>query len=238
MVCIALCLASWRLPLYSLAKASFILILVSAVWGCQAQTGKGRTDDGPRSGPVGGGCDGCELYRAGLPNQLDGIDTSTGWTSAQHKLVVKGTVYHADGSSPAGGMLLYYWQTNEAGYYEPIPGMVDGGRLHGGIRGWMKTGADGRYALYTNRPGPYPGATMPAHIHIAVKEPDLDEAYYIDDIVFDDDPRLTAAERDAMPLRGGMGMVSGQEVNGVLRVKRDIVLGMNIPFHPEASSGK
>jgi protocatechuate 3,4-dioxygenase beta subunit len=35
--------------------------------------------------------------------------------------------------------------------------------------GWMKTGADGRYAFTAIRPPPYPGRTP--HIHFAVKAP-------------------------------------------------------------------
>ena len=59
--------------------------------------------------------------------------------------------------------------------------------------------------------------------------------YYIDDILFEDDPRLTMEKRAALIQgRGGSGLVAPQlEGAGAWVVRRDIHLGKNIPGYPE-----
>ena len=68
----------------------------------------------------------------------------------------------------------------------------------------------------------------PDHIHITVKEPDKNE-YYIDEIVFDDDPLLTKDKRERLVNRAGSGIVKPKLKNEILMVHRDIILGLNIP---------
>ena len=41
------------------------------------------------------------------------------------------------------------------------------------------------------------------HIHISIREPEIKNEYYIDELVFDDDPLLTTAKRAALENRGG-----------------------------------
>ncbi len=53
--------------------------------------------------------------------------------------------------------------------------------------------------------------------------------YYIDSIVFDDDPMLTQNERNKLDDRGGSGIVKPTLKDGILIVNRDIILGLNIP---------
>jgi protocatechuate 3,4-dioxygenase beta subunit len=109
--------------------------------------------------------------------------------------------------------------------------MPEAARRHGHIRGWVRTDAEGRYALYTARPAPYPNSNIPAHIHMVVKEPGMSE-YYIDDYEFDDDKLLTGAERKKRSSRGGTGVLRPELVNGVQVAERNIILGLNIPDHP------
>lgn len=180
---------------------------------------------------VGGGCETCEYMYIGQPADIDAVDTSAGWHEPGPKLVVKGRVLQIDGRTPAAGITLYYWQTDHQGLYSYRAGMPEGVRRHGHIRGWLKTDAEGRYALYTVSPAPYPDANIPAHIHMVVKEPGMSE-YYIDDFEFDDDKLLTGAERKKRPARGGTGILRPELVNGVQVAERNIVLGLNIPDHP------
>jgi len=57
--------------------------------------------------------------------------------------------------------------------------------------------------------------------------------YYIDDILFEDDPRLTAeARRQSSRGRGGNGVVKPARDGGSWVVVRDIVLGEKIPGYP------
>jgi protocatechuate 3,4-dioxygenase beta subunit len=59
-------------------------------------------------------------------------------------------------------------------------------------------------------------------------------SYYIDDILFDDDTRLTKEKKAALILgRGGSGLVAPQiDSAGAWFVRRDIHLGENIPGYP------
>ncbi len=171
---------------------------------------------------------------ADVPTDLDWKDTSPAWHGAGDKLLLTGVVYGPDTRTPAAGVVLYYYHTNGDGRYIHEPGELRSmppnslGQTHGAIRGWVKTRADGRYAIYTARPGVYPTRDEPAHVHVTVKEPDRSE-YYIDDFVFDDDPLLNSRKRLSLENRCGSGVLRLVEKDGVLVGERDIFLGQNIP---------
>ena len=102
--------------------------------------------------------------------------------------------------------------------------MTGNERRHGALRGWLRTAPDGRYRVTTIKPAPYPGRREPAHIHVTVTPRGGDEDW-IDSVVFDDDPLLTADERDGRRGRGGSGIVTlERDADGVLHAVRDIVL--------------
>ena len=57
--------------------------------------------------------------------------------------------------------------------------------------------------------------------------------YYIDDVMFTDDPLRTPVERQTLTTgRGGDGIVTPTRVDGRWIATRDITLGLNIPGHP------
>jgi len=187
---------------------------------------------------VGGGCDGCKIMFVGIPNNIKSIDTSAGWTEKGQKLLVTGKVYQLDGTTPAPNVVIYYWQTDHNGYYSPKQGMEEKAKQHGHIRGWVKTDKNGNYSIYTIRPAPYPNEDIPAHIHASIKEPTIENEYYIDDLVFDDDKLLTAEKRKALENRGGSGIMS-VVLSGEMQVaKHNIILGLNIPNYPETDKNK
>lgn len=181
----------------------------------------------PQKPLVGGGCDGCELMFAGMPQTLSWQTTIAAANEAGEPLEISGTIFRADGKTPAPGVILYVYHTDAAGEYAAAPGQKLA-RLHGHLRGWMKTDAQGRYRFRTIRPGAYPGRTDPAHIHPVIKETDKNE-YYIDEYRFADDQRLTPQERAREEKRGGSGIIQLTKQNGVWQGRRDIVLGLNIP---------
>jgi len=189
--------------------------------------GAGRT-----AAPVGGRCDGCEIMFVGMPANIASTDTSPGWTEKGQKLLVTGVVYERDGRTPAADVVLYDWQTDSSGYYSPSAGMDDKAKRHGHIRGWVRTDASGRYAIRTIRPAPYPNATIPAHIHVSIREPKIENAYYIDDFVFDDDLLLTPHHRTRLENRGGSGILIVSTSGDLQTAARDIVLGLNISNYP------
>ncbi|HEY0744084.1 MAG TPA: intradiol ring-cleavage dioxygenase, partial [Chryseosolibacter sp.] len=85
------------------------------------------------------------------------------------------------------------------------------------------------YAFYTLRPGAYPGRQNPEHIHPTIKEPGY-AAYWIDEYLFEDDPILSAHEKNSQRGRGGKGIVKvTKDKNGMQVAKRDIILGLNVP---------
>ncbi len=177
---------------------------------------------------VGGACEGCEaIYEYGS-NELTSTDTLPKFQEREPKLKITGKVYKEDGITPAPNVILYIYHTNRRGIYETIGNEQGWARRHGYIRGWVKTGLDGKYNFYTFRPASYPNRQEPEHIHITVKEPDLNE-YYIDDFVFDDDPLLTKVKRSHLKNRGGSGIVVPIMEDGILTIQRNIVLGLNIP---------
>jgi protocatechuate 3,4-dioxygenase beta subunit len=139
-------------------------------------------------------------------------------------LVVTGVVYRPDGRTPAAGVLVYAYHTDATGVYPPRPGATGNSAPHGRLRGWLRTDARGRYRLTTIRPAPYPRRDDPAHIHLTVTPPGGEERW-IDSIVFDDDPLLTARRRRELRDVGGSGVVRAtRDRGGVLRAARDVVL--------------
>lgn len=170
-------------------------------------------------------CEGCEAIYERPFDDLTWSATISGEEEAGESLVLSGTVYAPDGSTPAKDVILYAYHTNAEGVY-PTRGDEKGWeRRHGYLRGWIKTDEAGRYRFRTIKPGSYPGRSgSPAHIHMTVKEPGKHE-YWIDDVFFDDDPFVTDAVRRNRRNRGGNGIVSltaGED--GVLHAVRDIVL--------------
>ncbi len=174
----------------------------------------------------------------GIPDRLASSDTSAGWKENGQRILLTGTVYKSDGRTPASNIVMYYYHTNAQGEYKHKPNMQRSlppnsmGLTHGYLRGWVMTAEDGTYSINTIRPGSYPSRDEPAHIHVTIKEPDLDEHYVIDDFVFDDDRLLTAERRIKKENRGGSGVIRFVQKGGLLIGERNIILGLNIPDYP------
>lgn len=219
-------------------KILFVFVSISFVTtGCsQRKTGTENTRAAVYKN-IGGPCEGCEaIYETPVPfSSLNMVDTLPDFNEKGPKLEISGTVYKQDGKTPAGGVVLYIYHTNQQGRYPKKGGETGWRKRHGYIRGWVKTTAEGRYKFYTLKPGPYPGRNDPAHIHITVKEPDKSE-YYMDDFVFDNDSLLTKDKRSVLQNRGGNGIMQLQPKNNLFIATRNIILGKNIPDYPTALS--
>jgi len=209
------------------------VIFLCLLWmSCHGQTP--NATPGSNAKIVGGGCDGCELMYIGIPENIRSEDTSPGWNEKGQKLVVTGTVFQLDGKTPAKDVIIYYWQTDDDGYYSPKPGMDERIKRHGHIRGWVKTDANGQYTIKTIRPAPYPDDVLPAHIHLSVKEPDVANEYYTDEINFDDDTLLIPHfKKYPQENRGGSGVVRVLLKDSLQVAEHDIILGLNIPNYPK-----
>lgn len=188
-----------------------------------------------REAIVGLPCEGCEAIFAGMPAQI-GTEARIGpLGELGEPLGITGTVFDAAGK-PARGIVVYAYQTDAEGHYPPDEARRgQPGARHGRLRAWVKTDANGEYAFDTVRPGGYPGTDIPQHVHMHVLEPGRC-TYYIDDLLFADDPRLTADKRASYTLgRGGTGIAAPKKDDaGVWQVRRDIRLGEKIPGYPPA----
>jgi protocatechuate 3,4-dioxygenase beta subunit len=140
-------------------------------------------------------------------------------------MLLQGQVLNPDGKAPAGGVVIYLYHTNAAGLYGNGSSESEWSRRHGRLRGWLKTGADGRYAVETIKPGQYPDRRRePAHVHLTVLEPGKDP-YYIDDVVFAGEPGVDAAYRAERLNRGGPGIVQlRRDASGRWLAERNIIL--------------
>lgn len=206
-------------------RSFFLVAFTVNILACNAQN---ESEVQAVDRKVGGPCEGCTALLEFGDRELSNRDTLPGYTGSSEKLVLTGTVYAQDGRTPASGIIVYAYHTDGTGVY-PVQGHETGwGKRHGTLRGWVRTGKDGRYTFFTTMPAAYPDGREPAHIHLTVKEPGL-IPYFIDDVLFENDLLLTQAVRDKQPQRGAGGIVSLREEAGVPIAERDIVLGQNIP---------
>ena len=151
-------------------------------------------------------CEGCEATAERAPASLTSSVTLAPSGTPGERLRLTGRVLAADGVTPAADVVIYAHQTNAQGLYADGSSESVWSRRHGRLRGWVRTGADGRYAFDTIKPAPYPDMTMPAHIHLFVQESGR-RPYYVDDVVFDGEHGVDAAYRTHQELRGGSGIV-------------------------------
>lgn len=169
-----------------------------------------------------------------MPESLSSTDTSPAFHEKGQKILLTGTVYEMDTKTPASNVILYYYQTNTNGVYATKENEERNmpknklGQTHGYIRGWLKTDAEGKYSIYTIKPGSYPSRDEPAHVHVTIKEKKK-EPYYIDDFVFDNDPLLTTERRRNLGNRGGSGVIRFVQKDDIWVGERNIILGLNIP---------
>lgn len=220
-------------------KIFFSLLMCIAICSCSCgqNNSHAQNDNKKNNGSqqtVGGRCEGCEaIYESKIPlDALNEIDTLPIFNEDGPKLIVSGTVYKSDGKTPAQGVVIYIYHTDQQGKYRVMGNETGWGKRHGSIRAWMKTNAQGQYKFYTVRPASYSKTGPPAHIHTIIKENDKNE-YWIDDFLFDDDPFLISGERENQRGIGGDGILKTTVVNGVQYAERNIYLGKNVEGYPK-----
>lgn len=185
---------------------------------------------------VGGPCEGCEAVFQARPAEINPVAQLAPVGEAGEKLTLEGIVRGNDGK-PVKGIIVYAYQTNAAGIY-PTDDRLRGQAVHrhGKLRAFARTDDAGRYRFASVRPGGYPRTEIPQHIHMHIIEPGRC-TYYIDDVLFEDDPLLTPAARRSMSGgRGGVAIVMPRREGGTWRVARDIELGKGI--HDYKACGK
>lgn len=101
------------------------------------------------------------------------------------RLRVTGIVVGASGQ-PVRGASLYVYQTDHEGYYGVKP---QSDNRNPRLKLFLRSDAQGAWSFDTIKPGSYPNARIPAHIHFEVSAPG--HAARIFEIVFEGDPFLT-----------------------------------------------
>lgn len=205
-----------------------VLVGLMVLTACTGSSGSADSDSAAARAPViGGPCEDCQLVYEGMPEKIASRSRIAPDGEPGQPLVIEGVIRDLQGR-PASGIIVYAHHTDSSGIY---PHDVT---RHGRLRGWAKSDSTGHYAFETIRPGAYPNAHIPRHIHMQVVEPGRG-TYWISDINFDDDPLITASMReDAVEGRAGNGLCSPRlDPGGVLHVQRDIQLGLNIPDYPK-----
>lgn len=176
-----------------------------------------------------GSCEGCEAVFEYGQKALTNTVTLPDYNSEGKKIMITGTIYQPDGKTPAKDVIMYVYHTDQAGRYTANRGDSGWALRNGSIRGWIKTGNDGRYTIHTLWPGIYPSRNAPAHIHPIILEPD-GRYYWLNSFLFEGDSLISQRDLDPHELRGGGNGVMKMEKRANVWVgQRDIVLGKNVP---------
>lgn len=157
----------------------FVVLLVEVVLAQTHRMPSMRTPSGGRDI-----CAKCEV-----PAHLTSSATLVSPGEPGQPMAITGTVYEADGHTPASGITIFVWHTDATGHYSP-----QDDPFAPRLRGWMRTGSDGRYSFRSIRPAPYPNHSEPAHIHIHVWSETMPE-HYLHEYWFSDDPLIPPADR-------------------------------------------
>ena len=169
-------------------------------------------------------CDGCEAALERDPASLGTEAVIAHSDEPGEPIIIEGVVFQADGGTPAANVVIYAYHTNAAGFYAGGSQETEASRRHGRLRGWVRTGPDGRYRFRSIKPAPYPDNSMPAHVHLMVREP-ARRPYWIDEIVFQGEFGVTEAYRRTQTGRGGSGITQlTRSPQGVWIARRNIVL--------------
>lgn len=161
---------------------------------------------------------GRHLAPPGAPARITIADS----TEPGSRLIVEGRVLGQDGR-PIPNASIYAYHTGSDGRYIP-GGIGPAGSDRPRLYGYLRSDAEGRYAIATIKPGSYPGTSNPAHIHFEVSAPSYAGRVY--EIVFEGDPYLSDRFRaQANEPFGGVAIVTARAAaGGPIRVTHDILL--------------
>ena len=155
-----------------------------------------------------------------LPLMAKDLPTLSPPNEPGEPLVVTGTVFHADGTTPAEGVDLFVYHADINGYYSGTT--IDSSNPRNKAN--LKTDAEGHFAFRTVRPGGYPNNNVPAHIHFKISHKDYPDQQI--DLQFVGDPNHSerAIERSKAAGRFGVIQPLTQDENGTWQGIRDIRL--------------
>jgi len=141
------------------------------------------------------------------------------------RIVLRGRVFEPGGVTPAPDVLMYAYHTDITGIYRKDGDETGNGKLHGALRGWLRTDEQGRYEIRTVKPAAYPSRSEPAHIHITFK-PEGRPEQWADSFLFEGDTLISDQERSKDDGAARFGQIVALEPgpDGVLTAQRDFAL--------------
>jgi protocatechuate 3,4-dioxygenase beta subunit len=154
-----------------------------------------------------------ECYFENMPTSLGNEIIIASSDEKGEKMIIEGQVFDKN-RNPYPNVLLYFYHTNHAGIYTTKGNEKGVQKFHGYLHGWCKTNEEGKYILKSIRPSPYPNSNIPAHIHIAVKEPSNNPPFFINDFVFKDDEFVNETYKASLKkfnFKGGDGIIDLQK---------------------------
>lgn len=117
-------------------------------------------------------------------------------------LVIHGRAFAADGTTPLPDAVVFAYHTDRTGVYDVRSAGAHSWRL----KGWVKTGADGRFEFRTIRPGAYPESSIAAHVHFTLFGPN-GARYHAGELEFEDDTFIQERQRETSRAAGSFGSV-------------------------------
>lgn len=204
---------------------SLISLMALPLLSCSAQmssTAQAVVDHSRERLPSTNGFGSMPCSKCIAPPSMTSQITITNEREPGEQLLMSGTIFLPDGKSPAVGVVLYVYHTDTTGYYGN-----DDDPYNPRLRGWMKTGADGKYSFRTIKPAPYPHRTTPAHIHAQIYTDKIAE-YAIDEYWFEGDRFINEEQKKLLLTgRGGPGSIVKltRDKTGLLQGVRNIRLG-------------
>ena len=209
-------------------KAACLIVFVIQAIACGQVSSNGKVESTAGSQVQKDSCDNpdadinCSFIH--MPSSLNNVLTIAGKNESGERMVISGKVFKSDGKTPYSNVILYAYQTDSEGYYSKSGKEQGAQKWHGRLHAWCKTDRYGKYQIQSIRPAPYPSNTMPAHIHMAIKEPQNKPPYYITDFVFKDDPLVNDRYLKSINQNhGGTGIVDLIKENKAWIGKRDIL---------------
>jgi protocatechuate 3,4-dioxygenase beta subunit len=188
-----------------------------------AGTALGAAQSTKREPIIGGPCDGCEAVFEGMPAKLEskGRIAPSGEPGEAMSITASSAINNA-GRSPAS--LFTGIKRTERESIQRRPRGMDGYAAGSG-RTLRDAISSTRFALAATPTPTFRSTSTCTSSSPAAARP------YIDEMVFSDDPRLTAENRKQLVTgRGGDGLVTPmRDSSGLWSVTRDIVLGQNVP---------
>lgn len=141
-----------------------------------------------------------EEAQKGRPRMIESVSRIAPAGEPGTALTVRGRVFRGDGTTPAPNVVVFAYQTDASGVYNTA------GAAGWRLRGWARSGADGRFELHTIRPGSYPDGRVPAHVHVTIDGPGVPRQW-TPELRFADDPFVSAREKEQSDAAGPFGGV-------------------------------